>query len=583
MDSRAGDTRIVGQHRAPGTVILLLVGSALLASTVTSGEISDPPDLVAGAVAFPVGLAAAPDGRLFYTEKATGNIRIIEFTEGGPVLLPAPLATVPNVNGSGEGGLLGIVVDPGWGQTPWLYVYYTADTPNGTRNHITRYWVDGNRTTMNETILAGLGGGILHNGGAMAFGPDGKLYVVVGETWMEDLAQNLSSPHGKVLRLERDGSIPADNPFPGSPVFTWGHRNMYGVAFNPHTGQPYITENGNTTHDEVNLLMAGANYGWPNVTGLAKTPPFADPIWNSTTTIAPTGLVFSTARYPAGGLVDLIFGDWNTGTLRRLVLAAPNYDAVVAEDVLAAPRVGITALTMRSTCQLIVAVHHSILSYNLCKEESDLPRSRLAYNRTSQWETFLVGFNATGSASSELGGPLEFQWDFGDGARAQGEEVNHSWSSSGDYLVHLFVKENGTNFNVSAVLIRIRGLDERLPPEARVTVSSAEAIVGNPVIFDASNSTGYESAIVEVRWSFSDGASAAGPVVVHTFSDPGLHNATVTVQDETGLEGEANTQVTVRHSPSFRTSKVSVELVVLAIAIALAVTAAAGLASRRES
>src|SRR2546425_11829157 len=223
--------------------------------------------LVQTGLAWPIALAFASDGRIFFAERNTGNIRIIE----SGVLLPTPFYTLTNTATAGERGLLGLALDPPFPSTPYLYAYQTySDAANGTiYNRIVRLSANGNVGTFDRVILTmpPLSGATNHNGGVIAFGQDGKLWAVVGENANPSLAQNPMSLLGKVLRMNSDGSAASVNPSYASlswenRVYTYGHRNMFGIAWHPVTGRAYITENGPTCNDEVNLLAAGSNFGW---------------------------------------------------------------------------------------------------------------------------------------------------------------------------------------------------------------------------------------------------------------------------------------------------------------------------------
>lgn len=282
-------------------------------------------------------MAFAADGRLFFTERLAGRVRVM--VDGR--LLAEPVAELP-VAQAMETGLLGLALHPQFPRTPYLYVYYTAQTSLGALfNRVVRLRLSGNTSVGMEVVLDRIPGAAIHNGGILAFGPDDKLYVTTGDATRSGSAQDLGSLAGKVLRLDDDGTIPQDNPFVGSPVYTYGHRNVFGLAFHPKTGAAYITENGPQENDEVNLLRPGANYGWPLVTGMAGDPRFVDPLLTFTPNIAPTQALFST-----GGKLDreyqgdLFFGDWNLGGLHRVLLGSPQADRVAREDVVYRHREG---------------------------------------------------------------------------------------------------------------------------------------------------------------------------------------------------------------------------------------------------
>lgn len=283
--------------------------------------------MVAGNLSFPVAFAFAPDGRIFFNELQTGRVRVL----AGGRLLPEPLARLPVVTG-GERGLLGIALHPDFPDPPWVYVYHTVRQGLRTVNRVTRLRVAGDRAVAVEAVVPAIPAGLIHNGGILGF-HGGHLFITTGETNRPALAQDPESLAGKVLRVTPAGVAAADNPRPGSPVFTLGHRNVFGLAFHPVTGAPFITENGPDRDDEVNLLIPGGNYGWPRVLGKAGVPGFVDPLVTFTPNIAPTGAAFYTGgRYGAESRNALFFGDWNTGSIRRLILRAPAFTEVVRVD-----------------------------------------------------------------------------------------------------------------------------------------------------------------------------------------------------------------------------------------------------------
>ena len=219
-------------------------------------------EVVASNLEVPWALAFAPDGRLFVTERP-GRIRVI--VQGR--LLGAPVATLPAVT-SAESGLMGLVLDPDFARNGYAYVMYTYRTEGGgMANRISRLTIEANHAGGEVVLLEGIPASSIHDGGRLALGPDGKLYATAGDSSHPDLAQDRSSLAGKILRLNLDGSVPQDNPDPGSAIYSLGHRNPEGLAFEPGSGRLYETEHGPTGNDEVNLIEPGANYGWPEVQG----------------------------------------------------------------------------------------------------------------------------------------------------------------------------------------------------------------------------------------------------------------------------------------------------------------------------
>ena len=198
------------------------------------------------------------------------SARILELAEDGAA---RTIGTVQGVGAAGEGGLLGMAVD----EQGRLYVYSTA----AQGNRIERYAISGEPGSLAlgqaETLLEKIPSAGNHNGGRLAFGPDGMLYVTTGDAGQRSLAQNLDSLGGKILRMTPDGGVPEDNPFAGSLVYSYGHRNPQGLAW-AEDGTLFATEFGQNTWDELNIISAGANYGWPTVEGIAGAEGFTDPV-----------------------------------------------------------------------------------------------------------------------------------------------------------------------------------------------------------------------------------------------------------------------------------------------------------------
>ena len=278
-------------------------------------------------VKVPVGLVFTPDGRLLFSEAFDGKVRVAAPDGDRARLLPEPFVQLEIAKGA-ESGTLGLALDPDYASNRWVYLYYSEPDPSRAdrrplRNRIVRFTdrdnVGTDMTVIFDDIPMSRQG--RHNGGRLLFGPDGKLYASVGNAESKENSQDLRNPNGKVLRLNSDGSIPSDNPFPGSPIYAYGFRNVFGLAIHPTTGGIYVTENSGDSDDEINLVRAGANYGFPYFEGSGNDERFVDPIWESgTRTIGPTGLAFSWGDQLARYRGDLFFCAVNTGALTRLRL-----------------------------------------------------------------------------------------------------------------------------------------------------------------------------------------------------------------------------------------------------------------------
>ncbi len=225
------------------------------------------------------------DDRIFITEK-TGKIRVVE----SGILLEDPLASLRTVNVFG-GGLLGIAVHPNFNDNHFLYVYYTYEEDSKLWNKILRITESENKLQDAITILDKIPGSKFSNGGVLKFGPDGKLYATTGTTSdSSHESQNIESLEGKVLRLNDDGTIPDDNPYSNSVVFSYGHRNPQGMAWDV-SGNLFVTEMGPTKNDEINLITSGKNYGWP-IQECSGNVNFVDAVKCYDPSIEPGGIVF---------------------------------------------------------------------------------------------------------------------------------------------------------------------------------------------------------------------------------------------------------------------------------------------------
>lgn len=293
-------------------------------------------ELVADGLQLPANLTFAPDGRLFFTEVSLGRVRVVDHGQ----LQPEPFIQVDPATRP-ENGLLGLALDPTFVSSRFIYLFYSQERAGKhLNNRVVRFTeVDGKGTDM-RVLLDGLPNANQesrgsHNGGRLGFGPDGKLYVTVGDAGDMTTAQERDLLSGKLLRINPDGSIPADNPFRDSPVYALGLRNPWGLAFHPLTGVPYVTDNGQEGRDEVDRIEPRGNYGWPKVQGIVKAPRYVDPLWISGLERGGvTGITFYTGAVFPEYRNDLLFCILARSELVRLRLAGPAYDRMEQEEVL---------------------------------------------------------------------------------------------------------------------------------------------------------------------------------------------------------------------------------------------------------
>jgi glucose/arabinose dehydrogenase len=290
----------------------------------------------------PWGMAFLPGGEILITERP-GRLRLVR--DGG--LEPAPIAGVPEVYASGQGGLLDVALDPGFASNRVIYLSYAASGEGGNSTRVARATLGEGRLEDLAVIFTAepLVRASKHFGSRLAFDAEGHLFITVGERGQGDRAQDLGQDNGKVIRLDPDGSVPEDNPFVGtagarSEIFSYGHRNPQGMAIHPQTGVPWLNEHGARGGDEVNVVRPGVNYGWPVITygidysgapigeGTHKEG-MAQPIHYWVPSIAPGGMAFYDGAAFPEWRGDLFVGALKAELLVRLELDG---ERVVAEE-----------------------------------------------------------------------------------------------------------------------------------------------------------------------------------------------------------------------------------------------------------
>src|SRR5437870_406618 len=405
-----------------------------------------------------------------------------------------------------------------------------------------------------------LSGATNHNGGVIAFGSDGKLWAVVGENANPSLSQNPLSPLGKVLRMNSDGTAPTDNPFYGNPAwfnltYTYGHRNMFGLAFHPVTHRAYVTENGPACNDEINLLTAGDNYGWgPNNKCSTPPPPPSNtnqdgpnpvlPIWWWGTTICPTNAAIYGGPYFPAWQGDLFMGDCNTGRFHRLHLVPPNYDSVASDDILWTAPASIIEVEVGPDGVFWLTTPTTIYRYT-----GEPPAASFTATPNPVVQRGTATFDASSSSDPD-GTIVSFAWDFGDRTNGSGKITSHPFASAGTYNVTLIVKDN-ESLNATVyrdVVVQPPGPGPQ-PPVADFAAEPSLTSPGSPVTFNASRSSDPNGTIVSYTWEFGDSTVGSGVITTHSYANPGVFTVNLTVTDNRSLSSNATHQVTVDAPP----------------------------------
>lgn len=269
-------------------VILILIVLAILIVPKPYNQTGFQSDVIAQNLQVPWAIDFFPNNTMIFTQR-DGEVKIID---------PTGSKTVGRIDviANGESGLLGLAVDPEFSKNNYIYFYYTASTGN----RVSRFVFNG--TLENETVLLdNIPSNTIHNGGRIKFGPDGLLYITTGDAGNNGSAQNLNSLGGKVLRMDKNGSVPTENPY-NNYVYTYGHRDPQGLTWSPN-GTLYESEHGDIHNDEINILVPGANYGWPLYQGNNIAQGYVLPIVLYTNyTLAPSGIAFFNNKLYVAGL-----------------------------------------------------------------------------------------------------------------------------------------------------------------------------------------------------------------------------------------------------------------------------------------
>jgi glucose/arabinose dehydrogenase len=395
----------------------------------------------------PVAAEYAPDGRLFILEK-NGTIRV--FKDG--ILLRRPFLRVP-VSSLGEQGLLGIAFDPDFSSNHYVYIYRTVPVTPPV-NQVERYTANGDIAAVNSrfVLVTGISAqGLIHNGGCLRFGPDGKLYISTGESRQEPLAQSLESLNGKILRVNSDGTIPEDNPFVNragvrGQIYSYGLRNPWRFAIHPLSRLMAIGDVGADHFEEINIGVPGANYGWPLAEGPSSDPQFTNPayVYDHTAGAAAVtiGFFYTGRNFPGKYRNRLFFSDFARSFIKYFKLDPSAAVAPVPETF---------ATELVSPVHLTQAPDGSILYISIYSGEirrirfvggtNRQPFAKSGLSKRAGPVPLTVAFNARGSFDPD-GDPLTYHWNFGDGSFGSGSNPIHTYRNKGNFFAVLTVRDN---------------------------------------------------------------------------------------------------------------------------------------------
>ena len=371
---------------------------------------------VGGAISSPTVMAFAPDGRIFVAQQG-GALRVIK----NGTLLTTPFVSL-TVNSSGERGLIGVALDPDFATNNFIYLYYTTNTAP-IHNRIVRYTANGDVALVGSEQLIldldNLSGATNHNGGALGFGLDGKLYVAIGDNATGSNAQNLDTYHGKLLRINKDGSAPTDNPFfsPGvseqrKRVWAYGLRNPYTFSVQPVTGKIYVNDVGQSAVEEINdATQGGRNFGWPTAEGNSANPAFTNPVFSyNHSGPAPTGCAITGGtffnpvftNYPASYIDNFFYQDYCSNWIYTLNLSGTPTTTLFASNVGGSS----VSLTTGPDGNLYYLSRGASALYKITSSSSSAPTISAHPASVTKSVDESVTFSVTASGTN----PLQYQW-----------------------------------------------------------------------------------------------------------------------------------------------------------------------------
>lgn len=431
----------------------------------------------------PSGIGIAPDGRIFILER-TGAVKIYK----GGLLLPEPFVAF-DVSATGDRGLIGIAFDPNFTVNKYVYFYYTG---TDLLNHVVRYSAAGDTATAGPVYIyqTTSPSQLLHVGGSIDFGPDGKLYIAVGDNGNSANAQHLFNPHGKILRINKDGTIPSDNPFVGTSgalpeIWAYGLRNPWRFQFDAATGFLYDGDVGDASWEEINRIERGGNYGWPTCEGVCSNPSFINPIYayshDGSSSAVTAGPVNRGTMFPESYAGRLFFGDYARGFIKTAQLDASGDSTGVYDFDNNAGSV--VDLKFAPDGSLYYITYYPGRLYRISYSTSNhVPVANATSDVTKGLEPLTVNFSSAGSFDPD-GDSIVYSWNLGDGTSTTTPNPTKTYSARGAYTVDLSVSDGVNLAHAVPIVIQVG-----LPPVVSIgtPINGSLYRAGDTINFSAS-------------------------------------------------------------------------------------------------
>ena len=551
--------------------------SAPVAVTVTNSTPNFVNDRVVIGLDEPTDLAWTPDGRMLVTER-DGTVWVVR--PGASAVDATPLIQLPSVSHDNERGLLGVAVDPGFAQNGYVYLFYTHGS---LRNRVSRFSVTGGTAPVSSEFVLWqntVDSDVWHQGGDLQFGPDGYLYISVGDHLRADTAQSLTSYNGKILRIAADGSVPADNPFHDGAgpnldaIWVRGLRNPFRFSIDQPTGRMFIGDVGQGTTEEVNRGVRGANYGWPQCEGSCSVAGMTNPIHTYANPVQGAavigGFVYRGSQFPPEYQGEYFFADYVQNWIKRLSLdAAGNVSAVrnfePPDGRSDGPYGDIVALAEGPDGSLWYIDAGPFEQGNAGSVRrirnagaNQPPTARAAGSPVSGPAPLEVGFSSAGSTDPE-GRPLTYRWAFGDGGTSTQANPTHTYAGSGRYAARLTTSDGNSETISAPVTITVGS-----PPTATILTPAAGQSfrAGDVVTFSGQGSDPDDGSLTggSLSWKVVfhhethihpvlDGATGGSgtltiPTSGHSFQGQTSFEIVLTATDDDGLQ--ATSSVTIQ-------------------------------------
>lgn len=470
----------------------------------------------------PSGFEFAPDGRVFVLER-TGKVKVIK----NGTLLETPFTELQTI-ATGDRGLIGIAFDPDFAQNHFVYFYYTALDK---LNYLVRFNASADTATDGPVILyhTTFPSEQLHVGGSIRFGLDGKLYFAVGDNGYPPNAQELSNPHGKIMRINKDGTIPQDNPFVNTPnalpeIWAYGFRNPWRFQFDSLSGRMFGGDVGDYSIEEVNHIQKGGNYGWPLCEGVCQNQLFTNPIFDyphlNDSAAATGGPVYRGSMFPADYYGRLFFADYAMGFIKTIKLDENGNSLGVSDfDLNAGSVVDLKISPVDSSMYYLTYIPGRLYKV-IYSEGNSYPVPDAKADVLKGVDPLTVNFSSAGSSDPD-GDQLQFEWDFGDGSKSNLANPTKIYTQKGTYTVQLSVSD-GTNTSLAIPLT----IQVGIPPTVTIAVPQ------EGFTYKAGDNVSYQMFATDgAGFDINDGA---------IITDVVLHHGTHIHPFVSGLVGRAN-------------------------------------------